>query len=228
MPYVPQNSATDHAAGRRPDEPRWCLTKGALDDIALPMPSPGLLLLFSLLLGHFAPVAWGEDEEPTDLVQARSLYSKEIEFATRPIRDRYLSKLDLLKRTLGGRGDARGAVAVQEEIDRIKGAAETGLLQKFVGLWKIEYSNGATRRYAIKADGLVQAEGEDGKPIPSQKGRIAARGGDVLLELSGERKLERLTLAGDVLNIEHFDPKTTYPSGPPAARAKGTRIPASP
>ena len=70
------------------------------------------------VLASACGVSRGQDDPP-DLAQARALYQKDVEFATRPIRDRYLSRLDSLKRSLGSRGDARGAVAGQEEIDRV-------------------------------------------------------------------------------------------------------------
>ena len=50
------------------------------------------------------------EDENAELAQARTLFEKEVEFSTRPIRDRYLSRLESLKRSLGSRGDARGKI----------------------------------------------------------------------------------------------------------------------
>src|SRR5687768_17097425 len=96
-----------------------------------------LLVLILLLLN--GRVLIGAEEEPNELAQARSLFQKEMEFITRPVRDRYLSKLETLKRTLGSRGDARGAVAVQDEIDRTRLAQGDISTVRFAGRWLITY-----------------------------------------------------------------------------------------
>ncbi len=164
-------------------------------------------------------------DEPPDLMQARALYQKDVEFATRPIRDRYLSRLDLLKRTLGSRGDARGAIAVQEEIDRIK---DLGVgLDRFAGTWSVKYANGTVRTYSITADGSLSFTEENGAKIAPKIAKITLKGTDFVVE-SAEGTIERLTLSANKLMVEHFNPKTNYPSGSPL-RATGTRTsPAKP
>lgn len=183
-----------------------------------------LLPFVVLALASFLPhLTLAADEDVPELKQARELYEKEIDFTTRPIRNRYISKLETLKRSLGSRGDARGAIAVQEEIDRVK-SGDTAGLARFAGTWKVEYDNGATRRYTIKADGSVHWEEEPNLP-GGMNGKIAIKGSDFVLEMDkADRQLERLSFHGDTLIIEHFDPKTSYPAGAPLTRAKATRM----
>ncbi len=160
-------------------------------------------------------------EEPAELSQARAVYERDVEFATRPIRDRYLSRLDSLKRALGSKGDARAALAVQEEMERVKGIG--GGMEKFAGNWSIKYANGATRTYSITADGTLTEIAENGAKIAPKSAKITLKGTDFIVEVDGGSKIERLTLSGSKLMIDHFNPKTTYPAGAPALRAIGTR-----
>ena len=146
-----------------------------------------------------------------------------MEFATRPIRDRYLSKLDLLKRTLGGRGDIRGALAVQEEIDRVKEAsAQAGGESIFEGRWTVHYDNGAVRKVSIDANGAITMLEESGKPVKNLKVRLVPKGHDIIVDW-GNGTLEKLSIANAKLVVEHFNPSSTYPSGPVNTRGLGTR-----
>ena len=165
--------------------------------------------------------ARGQEENP-ELAQARAQFDKEVEFSTRPIRDRYLSRIETLKRTLGARGDARGAAAVQDEIDRIRETI-TGqqALSKFAGTWKVTYSVGTVRNYVITAEGQVTQDEHAGKPPKTTK--LFVKGSDVLLDLQ-EGWIERVRINGKILAIDHFNPKTLYPAGQPNARGTGALV----
>jgi len=169
------------------------------------IPQVFFLLAFSTLLA--VPVV--AQEEPPELAQARLVYEKELAFATRPIRERYLLRLETMKRTLGGRGDVRAALAVQEEIDRALAAALLPGLAKYSGSWLIQYENGGTRRYLIKADGSMTWVETDGKPQGDTPGKMRPEGPDAVIELPFF--LERLSFSGDRLVVEHFAPKSDYP-----------------
>lgn len=161
-------------------------------------------------------------DEPSELAQARAVYERDVDFATRPIRDRYISRLDSLKKALGARGDARAAIAVQEEIDRIRDTnASQQVLSKFAGNWKVTYSVGTIRNYAITADGQVTQDEQDGKPPKTTK--LTVKGNDVLLDLQ-EGWIERLKVNGKTLAVEHFNPKSLYPAGQPNARGTGSLV----
>jgi len=185
------------------------------------------LLLTAIFTLAVTPKGSSADEDPQELMQGRATYLKEIDFATRPIRDRYVSKLDLLKRTLGGRGDARGAAAVQDEIDAIKTSSVVAAeAPKIAGSWLVDYGTSGTRRITIKGDGTATLQELNGAPIlPVRPGKLAVRGTDLLLEFEGDVVTERITATGNKLTIEQFNPKGSYPAGPAAAR--GTAVKAS-
>ena len=158
-------------------------------------------------------------------MQTRAQYQKDVEFATRPIRDRYLSRLDMLKRSLGGRGDARCAAAVQDEIDRVWGAsADASGLGSVVGVWKIVYTTGATQRYTIGADGSVTHDEDSGKVIPPRAGKMTAKGTDIVIDFA-DGAIERLKPSRKKLVTELFTAKSQYPDGKPAFHGTGTMIP---
>ena len=187
----------------------------------------GYFLHFTILLVlSMATRALRAEDEPPELAQARAMYQKDVEFATRPIRDRYLSKLDVLKRSLGARGDARGAAAVQDEIDRLK-ATITGIaaIARFVGFWALDYGSGSTRKYTIRSDGtLIMSEINGGSIVPPRTARITLRGSDLVIEFENDPSLERLSISGNKLIVEQFNPKTLYPKNPPNYRATGTKV----
>lgn len=163
------------------------------------------------------------DEVPDELVKLCATFDKDIDFATCPIRDRYVSRLETLKRSLGSRGDARGAATVQDEVDRMRGmSGGPGAFNKFAGTWKLAYSNGQTRRYAITPDGAVTGTNFDGKSsLPV--GKLVVKGNDVLLDFSGG-VMERLKIADKNLMIEHFSPRSLYPASPANFHATGTLV----
>lgn len=165
------------------------------------------------------------DEEPAELSQMRAVFQKEVDFATRPIRDRYLSKLEGLKRSLGSRGDARAAVDVQDEIDRVKGSSSnattgTGIAQ-FAGSWRIHYTNGSSRRYILSADGTARFIEDNRQPV-SHSGTIVLQGEDFLLDFGDGVSIERVSMKGGNLFLEHWNPKSAYPAVAPIARGTGT------
>ena len=179
-----------------------------------------MLVSFAVVLASACGVSQAQ-EEPSELLQARAVFQKDVDFVTRPIRDRYVSRLDSLKRALGSRGDARGALAVQEEIDRVK---ETGGgADKLAGIWSIKYSTGEMRTYSITAEGNVTMTELNGLHVPPKTAKITIKGPDFIVEVI-EGIFERLSIAHGKLAVDHFNPKATYPAGQPSARGTGTRV----
>lgn len=86
------------------------------------------------------------------------------------------------------------------------------------GTWTVTYHpNRAVRVYTASAEGEVSFA-ESGT-----KGKLAVKDRDILLDLS-DGKLERWTLGRDGrLFVEHFNPKATYPAGPPDQIGIGVR-----
>lgn len=167
----------------------------------------------------------GADEGSEELARARMAFEKEVDFSTRPIRDRYLSRLENLKRGLGSRGDARGAAAVQDEIDRVKALVIDPGIAKYVGPWKITFTNGETRHYIISLDGTVMYDEQSGKRLtPPVKGRLTLKGNEAFLDFQ-DGGIHRIKQSGKNLFIEIFSVKDGVPEGQPVA--KGTATPSA-
>ena len=166
-------------------------------------------------------------DDPAELAQARGVFQKEMEFATRPIRERYLSRLETLKRSLGARGDARGAAAVQDEIDRLKASVATAqeALARLAGIWQIEYKlgSGYTRRYVIKPDGGLLWDEELGKPFGPRKGKVTVKGAEYRFEIEGGA-VERVWFTGGGLMLECFNTKASLEAGVPVNTATGKKV----
>ena len=161
-----------------------------------------------------SPFARAADEVPDDLVKMLAAFDKDVDFATRPICERYVSRLEALKRPLGSRGDARGAAAVQDELDRTRGTSGgAGALAKFVGTWKVVYNHGVTRNYVINGEGILSGTEADGKtPVGTVK--LMMKGDEVLMNGIGGF-IERFKMSGKTMMIEHWSSKTLYPGIPP-------------
>jgi hypothetical protein len=63
-----------------------------------------------------------QNRDPEELLSVRGRYEQEVKVATAPIKLRYSQTLELLKRSLGDKGDVAGARAVQQELDRLGNA----------------------------------------------------------------------------------------------------------
>lgn len=58
--------------------------------------------------------------EPKELALARTAYQNQAKVVLDPVKQKYLATLDALKKQLGSKGDATGAMSVQKEIDSLK------------------------------------------------------------------------------------------------------------
>jgi hypothetical protein len=77
-----------------------------------------LLTILSIeLLSKDAPAQ--DPGDPVELRNARATYQQQIKVATDPIKSRYIQSLEVIKKTLGARGDVQGALSVQNEIDSL-------------------------------------------------------------------------------------------------------------
>jgi len=179
----------------------------------------------TLIVLSFGPAQVPAQDGIEELARAREVFEKEMAFSTRPIRDRYLSRLESMKRSLGSRGDARAAAAVQDEIDRVNGInPEPSGVVRFVGVWKIEYTNGTTRRYSVSSEGTVTFDEMGGKTVTPAKAKLTLKGSDFVVEWA-DGTLERLKISGKNLIVDHFNPKTNYPAGQPSTKGVGTNSP---
>jgi hypothetical protein len=165
-------------------------------------------------------------EESPELKLAREAYEREIDFATRPIRDRYLLRLETLKRSLGARGDARGALSIQEEIDRVKNSSGSGPgegVGRFAGVWRITYADGSRQIFTIRADGSATFGPDVPNSTPQHSGKVTLAGSEYLLEFDDHASTVKLNPLGERMAVEVFMPKTAYPGGIPV-RGTGVRL----
>jgi hypothetical protein len=185
-------------------------------------------------------------DEPAELREARARYEKDIELAirplkeryaqalekiktlekdvevasevaTRPLRERYVQSLEKIKKSLTMKGDLAGALKVQDEMESL-GLGQG--LARLAGDWAFQYTNGAVHHYTIEADGAVFWT----DPSPKKKLKTAMRGKVFIFEFPDDNILERITVSGNELQIDHYTPKSNYPQGAPATRGSGKRI----
>ncbi len=164
----------------------------------------------SLLLASLSPA----NEPPAELKQAQAQFQKEVDFALRPMRGRYVARLQTLKRTLISKGDLRGAVAVQDEIDlTVATANETEIRAKLVGTWTGEFK-GERRSYVVKTDGTVDWLKHDNGLLVT--GQLQRRGKDFIFfwETIEETHRVSLTETGG-LEMDVFISKDAYANGSP-------------
>jgi len=182
------------------------------------IPSTAAMTLLSFVaVVAIAAAADRTEEEPADLTQARASYQRDVEFATRPLRDRYLQTLERIKKSLTFKGDLAGALKVQDEMESLGSGAG---LARLAGDWVCQFANGAIHHYTIEADGTAFWTDRS----PKKKLKIALRGKDYFMEFPDDNILERITMNGNELEIEHYTPRSTYPQGAPATRGSGKRV----
>jgi hypothetical protein len=181
--------------------------------------SPRLLLTFPALAFGLATQVFAQ-EIPAELQQAKAQYQKEVDFTLRPLRERYLARLETLKRTLAGRGDVRAAVAVQDEIDLLTATInESAIIAKHAGTWISQ--PGLNRRYSIKTDGSVQWIFDNRSVYAS--GRMVRNGKEFNFVWDTVDEIDRVTLGDNSLVLEAYQPKAAYPAGQVIAKTTLTR-----
>lgn len=74
--------------------------------------------LFLCALIQISP-SYGQSQEPKELTEARNTHNVELQKAIKPANDRYLPKLEELKKQLTFKGDIKGAVAVEDIITKM-------------------------------------------------------------------------------------------------------------
>jgi uncharacterized protein (DUF2147 family) len=145
--------------------------------------------------------AWAEDEkpkefkEPQELVQARTVYQNQSKIVLDPVRQRYLATLDMLKKQLGAKGDAEGAMAVQKEIEAIRPCDKPIKRSKedIAGEWVYKDPAWWSRKVVIKKNGSkYQMKDDVGRTyevkIYGGKMHVSGNGDNVTLEYGDDSK----------------------------------------
>jgi hypothetical protein len=74
-----------------------------------------------MLFAFHLPSGLAEDQEPRELVLLRDSYEEKVERAAKPIRQEYLKSLEDLKKRFMGKSDLSSALAIDEEIKKVRG-----------------------------------------------------------------------------------------------------------
>jgi hypothetical protein len=177
-----------------------------------------VLILLDGVIPGFAQngtTADGQKQHP-QLIAERQRYEKEVEAAVKPAQRRYATRLKFVQKTMLKKGDKLGAAAVGAEMERLGAGAAQLKTYPIEGIWKVYYTNGATRSYQLTADGRVVFLGS------KSRGRFTRSGNDVLVDFN-DGKLERFHWRTTLI-VEHYDPKSRYPNGQPSAVGFATKV----
>ena len=109
------------------------------------------------------------------------------------------------------------ALAYASLLGRIQYQSEDPAALRFVGTWRVRYTNDAIRTYEVYTDGGVRFPEEN--RVTQLQGR-----GEVLVQFD-DGKLERWTLAGKRLLVEHWSRASSYPQQTPTQIGIGVRVP---
>jgi hypothetical protein len=106
------------------------------------------LLVQSLVLLLSAAIFAQEPAKVTpELTTLKKQYERDLDEATKPVKDRYISSLQSLLRSVTLHGDAASIVAIQAELTALKGPSGV------VGLWNYTGPSGAKGMRELRADG---------------------------------------------------------------------------
>lgn len=157
-------------------------------------------VVFSMLV-VLAIAVWAEDEkskefkEPQELMQARTAYQNQAKAVLDPVMQRYLVTLGALKRQLGAKGDAEGAMAVQREIESVKSCDKPDKKDKetIAGEWMYKDPAWWSRKVVIKKKGNgYQMTDDVGRTyevkLTGKKMHITGGGDNVTLEYGDDNK----------------------------------------
>ena len=112
--------------------------------------------------------------------------------------------------TKGADLDALGFIQAGTSFGRLSKQSLQMLMPQLTGRWVVSYTNGTQHTREIHADQRVNESDE-----------IVRQGDDILIVFPDV--IERITLSGDRLFVEHFNPASDYPNGVPAVMGTALR-----
>ena len=111
-----------------------------------------LACLLSLCLVHVAFA----NEEPNELTNLRKAWEKSVAQEMEKKNKIYLKALEKLQKKFTGANNLAAAVAVNEEMQKVKAMKpQENLFNPPNGEWKVIYNSGATRTYSIKGNKIT-------------------------------------------------------------------------
>jgi len=131
-------------------------------------------------------------------------------------------------------GDLDDAIKIRDAIKVLKKGAEppnisgplefgkSGDRPKYpTGVWRIMWPNGSERLYRFSGK---KVKAEDSNASWKRTGSLTQKKSDLYLEFPSDDAIERLSMVGDRLFVEHWEPKSTYPKSDP--KFVGRAVPA--
>lgn len=160
------------------------------------------------------PLQQEVDSDPQELKEIKKNYMVELETATKPVRSLYLAKLEVLKQQLALSGALKAALAVEEEMEKIK-KVEQILPQDSIT---------TTKREDSIFGKWTWFNGDVHVFLP--QGKIAGDSNSNWLLLDKDKKLYRIIWGGkwiDTVNIS-LDGRTLTGTNQNGIRITGTKI----
>jgi ABC-type glutathione transport system ATPase component len=159
-----------------------------------------MMMVGAMMVGANGAVAQEDSKEPKELVSARATYQNSVKAVVTPLTTKYIQQLEQLKKQLGAKGDAEGAMVVQKEIESLSaektevsvigesGKGKSGIATKVLGRWMW-----AGVECEIKKDGTITGRAgtwkiEDGKLVITAKGMNHTLSFDGDGNLAGKRQ----------------------------------------
>ena len=96
--------------------------------------------IFTFAFGCAVAMAEDTPKAPPELNALKQRYQKDVESATKPIRERYLTDLKSLLRSTTQKGDFAGAIAVQNELSELSPKSE--IARTLAGKWRFIWAGG--------------------------------------------------------------------------------------
>ena len=184
------------------------------------------LLLAASLAPADRPAAWDFRTRPAQAARKRyeeaaaraeQEFSKKIATAS----ETAIKELTEAMKTATRAADLEEANRISAAIDELKVSDPSpASAPSIVGGWRVTYTTGNVRQYRIDPDGSLSWTSDAVQGVVH--GRVQRAGKEVLID-DGKGAVERLTLAGERLFVEHFFPAERFPNNPPRIMAVGTR-----
>ena len=81
--------------------------------------------------------------------------------------------------------------------------------RSLAGKWVVKFANGVVETFEVRTDGTDSVV----EPARSSGGKTAAKGNAVVITFEDDR-VERWSVAGASVTVEHWFPASRYPAGP--------------
>ena len=156
-----------------------------------------------------------------DVEQARAAYEHELDLAQREL----IADLRGVRDRMIRGGNPGEAVRLEKAIEHYTSRYGVDDDSSWpTGSWRVVFTQSDWQfGYRFDGDNTAQRIGPAGELLKTMK--MVRRNGHFLILYDQDQRLERITFCGeDLMFVEHFNPKSSYPNGAPEEMGRGTRI----